>query len=71
MVKDTKLTNFRHVESSLKVKLLTTIYLIYQLICEYNFKNIFVKMEKNKMYEIFENEVQCFPRKNGNINFES
>ena len=34
-----------------KVELLTTIYVIYQLISEYNYKYIFVKIEWSKMSE--------------------
>ena len=50
---------FRHVGSSQKVKLLTTIYVIYQLVSCYNTKYIFVKIERTKMSElsIFTNEI--------------
>ena len=43
---------FRHVGSSQKVKLLTNVYLIYQLISEYNYKYIFVKIERSKLSEL-------------------
>ena len=38
---------FRHVGSSQKETLLTTIYVIHQLISEYNLNYISVKIEKN------------------------
>ena len=40
-----------HVWNSQKVKLLTTIYVIYQLISKYNYKYILVNIERGKMFE--------------------
>ena len=46
------ITICRQTGSSQKVKLLTTIYVIYKLISQYNFKYIFVKVEMNKLHEL-------------------
>ena len=53
-----RLVLFRHVGSSQKVKLLTTIYAIYQFISEYSYKYIFVKIERSKLSE-FSNFQRC------------
>ena len=46
------ITIFRHVGSSQIVKLLTNVYLIYQLIWEYTYKYIFVKIARSKLSEL-------------------
>ena len=43
--------NFRHVGGSQNVKRLTTIYVIYQIISENNYKYIFVKIKRGRMSE--------------------
>ena len=43
--------SFQTCWNSQKVKLLTTIYVIYQLISEFNYKYILVKIERGKMFE--------------------
>ena len=43
---------FKHVGNSQKVKLLPTIYVIYQLISKYNYIYILVKIERGKMFEL-------------------
>ena len=53
MVKDCGgITIFRYVGSSQIVKLLTNVYLIYQLIWVYNYKYIFVKIARSKLSEL-------------------
>ena len=66
------ITIFRYVGSSQRVTLLTTIYVIYHLVSEYNFKYIFVKIERSKMLEFsnFQKRYFFFQRMNISINFE-
>ena len=45
------ITLFIHVGNSQKEKLLTNIYVIYQLISKYNYKYFLVKIERGKMFE--------------------
>ena len=63
-----EITLFRHI-----VKLLTTIYKIYQLISEYNYNTFLSKIDKSKLSE-FSNfqkwNLFFFLRKNVTINFE-
>ena len=66
---ETLITIFRHVGSSQKVKLLTTSYVIYQLISQYNYKYIFVKIERSKMSELSQMKFPFFLRKNETIHF--
>ena len=53
------MTLFRNVGNSQKVKLLATIYVIYQLISQYNYEYILIKIERGKMFvsQIFTNEI--------------
>ena len=64
---------FRHIGNSQKVKLLTTVYVISQLISKYNYKYILVKMERGKTFE-FSNfhklNFQFLLSENVTINFE-
>ena len=66
------ITLFRYVGTSQKVKLLTKIYVKYQLLSEYNCKYVFVKIERNKMskFSKFKKRVFFVSKNTVTINFE-